>query len=109
MELNVNLKGFGSNGFIGITPWAILFFGGLSLVGSGTPQIFKMGFLVFIWGVVSSLARQIYKDHVAFLDEKWTKKHKRAWWFYYSFQIILCIVFSIIIMNAPTPRLPIRL
>ena len=72
--------------YIVITPLAILAFGGLFVITSLSNGGFLIeeSFLIFIYGIISSFARQIYKDCTSSAE-----KLTWEWKIYYSFQIIL--------------------
>ncbi len=101
MEFNANFKINDASDYIGITPWAILGFGGsfvaASLFNGGL--FFKVSILIFLWGVISSFARQIFKDELVFLrkagEGNYDKKHKRLWLSYYILQFLFLPLFAL--------------
>ena len=96
--------------YLGITPLAVLAFGGLFTIASLTNGgvFFAQSLSVFLYGIVSSFARQIYKDTVKhFLKTEaervsetenksmFSQKHKSYWRRYYIFQALLFLLLFI--------------
>lgn len=99
MEINTNFKSNDNIDYIGITPWAILVFGGSFVVASLSNDglFLKISFLTFVWGIVSSFARIIFKDKLSFLRKNnkgyYDEEHKEWWRIYYYFQFLFILIF----------------